>query len=51
MVAPVTKLFFAIKEPVMWQKNNVSFSRYLDLCVLVKPADFKISEVIICIAT
>ena len=26
----------------IWRKNNVSFSRHRDLCVFVKPADFKI---------
>ena len=29
------------------RKNNVSFSRYRDICVFVKPADLKICGVII----
>ena len=35
----------------IWDKNNVLFSRYLDFCVYVKSTDFKICDVIICIAT
>ena len=35
----------------IWNKNNVSFSRYLDFCVFLKSADFKICDVIISIAT
>ena len=31
----------------IWRKNNVSLSRYRDFCVSVKPADFKICDVII----
>ena len=31
----------------IWRKNNVLFSRYRDFCVFVKPADFKICDVII----
>ena len=34
----------------IWRKNNVLFSRYRDFCVFVKPADFKIYDVIISIA-
>ena len=33
------------------EKNNVSFSRYLDFCVFVKCTDFKICGVIISIDT
>ena len=33
----------------IWRKNNVSFYRYRDFCVFVKPADFKICDVIISI--
>ena len=35
----------------IWRKNNTSFLRYLDFCVFVKSTDFKISDVIIGIAT
>ena len=35
----------------IWNKNNVSFSRYLDFCVRVKSTDFKICDIIISIAT
>ena len=35
----------------IWRKNNVSFSIYLDLCVLEKSTNFKICDVIIGIAT
>ena len=31
----------------IWRKNNVSFSRYRDFCVFVKPDDFKICDVMI----
>ena len=34
----------------IWRKSNVSFSRYQDFCVFVKPADFKICDEIISIA-
>ena len=33
----------------IWRKNIVSFSRYRDFCVFVKPAEFKICGVIISI--
>ena len=33
----------------IWRKNKVSFLRYRDFCVFVKPADFKIFDVIISI--
>ena len=32
---------------LIWRKNNISFSRYLDFCVSVKSTDFKICNVII----
>ena len=35
----------------IWNKNNVSFSRYLDFCVSVKSTNFKICDVMISIAT
>ena len=34
----------------IWRKNNVSFSRYWDFCVFVKPTDFRICDIIISIA-
>ena len=34
----------------IWNKNNISFSRYLDFRVFVKSTDFKICDVIISIA-
>ena len=34
----------------IWRKNNVSFSRYPDFCIFVKPANFKICDIIINIA-
>ena len=34
----------------IWRKNNASFLRYRDFCVFVKPAGFKICDVIISIA-
>ena len=50
-----TKLFFVIKQPLfdqlmkffIWNKNNVSFWRYLNFCIFVKFTDFKICDVII----
>ena len=30
----------------IWRKNNVLFSSYQDFCVFVKPADFKLCDVI-----
>ena len=35
----------------IWNKNNVSFSKYLDFCVFVKSRNFEICDVIISIAT
>ena len=35
----------------IWRKDNALFSRYLYFRVFVKPTDFKICDVIICIAT
>ena len=34
----------------IWGKNNVSFPRYQDFGVFMKPVDFKICDVIISIA-
>ena len=34
----------------IWRKKNVSLSRYWDFCVFVKPAGFKICDVIMSIA-
>ena len=36
---------------LIWRKNNISFSRYLDFCAFVKFTDFKIYNVIIGIAS
>ena len=58
-VTSATKLFFCHKVALdvqlmnvfIWSKNNISFTRYLDFCVYVKPTNFKICDVIISIAT
>ena len=36
---------------LIWRKNNISFSRYLDFYAFVKCTDFKICDVIIGIAS
>ena len=36
---------------LIWRKNDISFSRYLDFCAFVKSTDFKICHVIIGIAS
>ena len=32
---------------LIWRKNNVLFSRYLDFCAFVKSRDFKICDIVI----